>query len=110
MAYRFVNREPEMRRMENEIPHAGLGRRRSEFCGGLFGPAQDVFLELQANHILPARARGGMLALRVWKSPLSVGDGRHIHLRTDAVERLLDQRAFGRSQKPTVTNRGECSR
>ena len=95
MADRFVNREPEVGRIENQVVLTGLDALRRHLLGGERRPALGVARHVERLDVLPALPRGASLVL-VDLELAAVADGGRRERRADANQRLRDVGAFGR--------------
>ena len=103
---RFVDGEPQMRRMQHEIPRARLDRRGRELHGRLFRPPPDIRRQVQTGDVFPAAAgRGGDGSSRLEVGGVR-GHRRDGHVGTQSNEGLLDHRAVARrDQAASLTDR-----
>src|SRR5215470_19671802 len=104
MTYRLMNREPEMRRMKNQIPHTGLCRRCGQFGCGFFPPAQDVLLHLETDNIFPARTTRWNACAASLKIAIVRRHGSDIDIRADAQKGLLYHGTLSSAEQPAFAD------
>ena len=87
MRDRFVDREPEVRRMQHEIVAPDVDRLRGELLHRFVGPLRRVLDELRVAHMLVAEAARRDVD-RLARGEVAVADRRHGHRRLRAIDGL----------------------